>query len=118
MEPIIFSLALSAHVGLADSYNNVHPHIRLTDDSAIAGAYYNSVDRLSVYVGHRMELGSNIGVEVAAVTGYPAFGPIAPYVRGTYDYGSVRAFVAPSYETWHDDTVNVGLVFGLEFRLK
>ena len=115
MEPIIFSLALTTHVGLADSYNNVHPHVRYIEDGAIAGAYYNSVNNLSVYIGHRMELGSNIGVEVAGVTGYPAFGPIAPYVRGTYDYGSVRAFVAPAYESWHDDSVNVGIVTGIEF---
>lgn len=117
MESIIFSLALTAHVGLADSYNNVHPHVRFIDDGAIAGAYYNSVDRLSVYVGHRIDITDNVGVELAGVTGYPAFGPIAPYVRGTYDYGSVRAFVAPAYETWHDDSVNVGLVFGIEYSL-
>ena len=115
MEPIIFSLALTAHVGLADSYNNVHPHVRYIEDGAIAGAYYNSVDKLSVYVGHRIDITDNIGVEFAGVTGYPAFGPIAPYIRGTYDYGPVRAFVAPAYETWHDDSVNVGIVTGIEF---
>ena len=117
MEPILFSLALSAHVGLSDSYNNLHPHVRFIEDGAIAGAYYNSVNNLSVYVGHRTDITDNIGLEFAGVTGYPAFGPVAPYVRGTYDYGSVRAFVAPAYETWHDDSVNVGLVFGLEFTL-
>lgn len=118
MEPIIFSLALSAHVGLADSYNTVHPHVRFIEDGAIAGVYYNSVNKVSAYVGHRIELTDNIGVEAAIVSGYPAFGPVAPYVRGTYDYGPARAFVAPSYENWHDDSVNVGLVFGLEFTLK
>lgn len=117
MEPIIFSLALSAHVGLTDSYNNVHPHVRLLDDGAIAGAYYNSVDRLSVYAGQRFEF-DEYGIEVAGVTGYPAFGPVAPYVRGTYDFGPIRAFVAPAYENGHNDTIDVGLILGLEFSLK
>lgn len=115
MESVILSLGLSLHAGLAGDYNSVHPHVRYQDDGTIAGAYYNSVERVSFYAGHRLEKG-DAGIELALVTGYPAFGPVAPFVRGTYDIGNTRVFMSPTYEEY-DNNNNVGVVFGVEFSL-
>ena len=113
MEQFIWALGLSLHMGLEDSYNEIHPHVRFYEDGAIAGAYYNSLENISFYGGYRLEYGDS-GVEVALVTGYPAFGPIAPQVRGTYDFSdNVRAFASPAIET-----NNTGVVIGLEFQFK
>jgi len=119
MEPFLFSIAISTHIGLTDTYNEIHPHVRLYEDGAIAGAYYNSMDRISLYAGHRSDVTDNIGVEFALVTGYPAFGPVAPYVRGTVDVGKYgRFFAAPAYEKTANDELTVGLVLGMEFTFQ
>ena len=113
MEQFIWALGLSLHMGLEDSYNGIHPHVRFYEDGAIAGAYYNSLENISFYGGYRLEHG-DAGVEVALVTGYPSFGPISPQVRGTYDFSdNVRAFASPAIET-----NNTGVVIGLEFQFK
>lgn len=114
MEQLVWALALSTHFGMEGDYNSVHPHVRFVEDGAIAGAYFNSMDRLSLYLGHRLEF-DDFGIELAGVTGYPAFGEIAPYVRGTYDFtDNVRLFAAPSYEDKGDE-LGVGIVAGVEF---
>ena len=51
---LIWALAVSTHLGLAGDYNEVHPHVRFIEDGAIAGAYYNSVERISFYTGYRV----------------------------------------------------------------
>jgi hypothetical protein len=113
---IIWALALSTHLGMQGSYNETHPHVRLEDNGYIAGAYYNSMERMSLYAGHRFESG-NAGLELALVTGYDEFGAIAPYVRGTYDIGNTRVFVAPTGEKWYGET-NIGAVIGIEIQIK
>lgn len=113
---IIWALALSTHLGMQGDYNEVHPHVRLEDNGYIAGAYYNSMERMSLYAGHRFESG-NAGLELALVTGYNEFGAIAPYVRGTYDIGKMRMFIAPAGEKWYGET-NIGAVIGIEFKIK
>jgi len=113
---IIWALALSTHLGMQGSYNEAHPHVRLEDNGYIAGAYYNSMEHISLYAGHRFESG-NAGLELGAVTGYNAFGPVAPYVRGTYDIGNTRVFVAPAGEKWYGET-NIGMVLGIEYQFK
>jgi hypothetical protein len=113
---IIWALALSTHLGMQGSYNETHPHVRLEDNGYIAGAYYNSMERMSLYAGHRFESG-NAGLELGAVTGYNAFGAIAPYVRGTYDIGNTTIFVAPAGEKWYGET-NIGAVIGIEIKIK
>jgi len=117
MEPFILALGLSLHTGLSGDYNEIHPHVRYVNDTLIAGAYYNSVDRLSLYAGRRIESG-NAGLEVALVTGYPAFGVVAPFVRGTYDTGNIRYFVSPTIESYNNQNNNIGLVIGVEFQIK
>lgn len=117
MEQFIWALGLSLHAGLSGDYNSIHPHVRFIEDGAIAGAYYNSVERLSVYAGHRLESG-NAGLELALVTGYPAFGEIAPFVRGTYDTGNIRYFVSPAIESYGNNNSDIGVVFGIELQIK
>ena len=116
---LIWALALSTHMGLERDYNGIHPHVRLYEDGAIAGAYYNSVDRISFYGGYRLEPTDRLGVEFSIVTGYPAFGELAPMVRGTYDINdNVRMFAAPAAESYGTDKGNIGAVIGIEFQIK
>ena len=118
MEQFIWALALSTHIGLDGSYNQVHPHVRFIEDGAIAGVYYNSMERLSLYGGYRLEPTDNAGIEFAIVTGYDEFGPIAPYLRGTYDIGDrTRLFASTAFEK-SGDIVNPGAVLGIEFVIK
>ena len=112
---LIWALAVSTHLGLAGEYNEVHPHVRFIEDEAIAGAYYNSVDRISFYTGYRVEQGP-FGAEFALVTGYPDIGPIAPYIRGTYDLNdNIRGFISPAVE-YEGESSRVGAVLGVEFK--
>lgn len=113
---LIWALAISTHLGMEGDYNSIHPHVRILEDGGIAGAYYNSMERVSLYAGHRLEFG-NAGVEFALITGYDEIAPIAPYIRGTYDLGNVRGFVAPTGEEWDGET-NIGIVFGIEYQFK
>ena len=113
---LIWALAISTHLGMEGDYNSIHPHVRIEDGGAIAGAYYNSMDRISLYAGHRLESG-NAGLEFALVTGYDEWMPVAPYIRGTYDLGNVRAFESPTGEVWNGET-NIGVVFGIEYTFK
>jgi hypothetical protein len=113
---ILFGLALSTHLGLNNEYNEIHPNVRLQQDQFIAGAYYNSVDRISFYGGYRLEPTDRLGVEFSLVTGYPAYGELAPMVRGTYDINdNVRIFAAPTTEMYDEN--NIGTVLGIEFLI-
>ena len=113
---LIWALAISTHLGMEGDYNSIHPHVRFLEDGAIAGAYHNSMDRISFYAGSRIEAGA-AGLEFALVTGYDEIASIAPYIRGTYDLGNVRGFVAPTGEVWNGET-NIGVVFGIEYQFK
>lgn len=117
MEPFTLALGLSLHSGLTGEYNQIHPHIRFYKDGVIAGAYHNSMERLSVYGGYRIEPTENLGVEFTLVTGYNEFGPIAPFVRGTYDLNNTRLFVSPVAEKWNGK-VETGIVIGVEIKIK
>ena len=109
---ILLGLALSQHLNLQNNYNEIHPHIRLQHEQYIAGAYYNSEDRVSPYAGARFEFDSH-GVELGIVGGYPALGTVIPYARYTYDIGNVRTFVTPAGEVVNGETT-LGAVVGIE----
>ena len=111
LEALTISLGLSSHIGFDEKYNSVHPHIRYTHEKFITGAYYNSLENLSVYAGHRQEI-NNFGFEAALVSGYNNRS-LTPYIRGTYDVGKMRMFIAPGIES-----KDIGVVFGLEITLK
>jgi hypothetical protein len=112
---LILGLALSTHLGLSQSYNEIHPHIRISNDKYIAGAYYNSVKNLSVYSGIKYSYG-DITIEGGLATGYEPY-PIVPYGRVTYDYvDSTKLFVTTAYES-NGNEVRGGVVLGIEFIL-
>lgn len=114
---LILSLGLSAHLGLSEEYNSIHPHIRLKRDMFISGAYYNSVDNLSVYSGIELESGG-YGLEIAAVTGYED--SIIPMVRGTYEFTeNTQFFIGPAPEKYDNKTkIRYGVVMGIEIFSK
>ncbi len=101
-------LAVSMHLGLEDSYNNIHPHARCTVDNSITGVYYNSEDRISAYVGKEFEITENGKLELGLVTGYKAEDvlPMIRYKVGTW-------FITPAYEKY-DNKENYGIVLGWE----
>ena len=55
LEALTISLGLSSHIGFDEKYNAFHPHLRYQHEKFITGAYYNSVENLSVYAGYRQE---------------------------------------------------------------
>lgn len=114
---ILLGIALSAHLGLEGDYNSIHPHVRVEHNQAIAGAYYNSEEKVSLYGGYRFEPIDSVGVELGVVNGYPAIGGVTPYIRGTYDSGNTRFFIAPGAEKRNEE-ITVGAVIGIEFLLK
>ena len=103
----ILSIALSAHLGFEGEYNRIHPHIRLQDESFIAGAYYNSERRISLYAGLEFTPFEDVGLEIGIVSGYPGY-TIIPFARGTYK----DLFVAPGIEYGNI----TGIVGGYEFK--
>ena len=102
---IALSLAISTHLGLANDYNNIHPHARCTIDNTIAGVYYNSEDKLSAYIGKKY---SNI--ELGLVTGYNG-NDIVPMIR----YIKNGLFISPAYE-YNEN--NYGITIGFETVLR
>lgn len=114
---ILLGIALSAHLGLEGDYNSIHPHVRVEHNQAIAGAYYNSEEKVSLYGGYRFEPIDSVGVELGLVNGYPSIGGVTPYIRGTYDLGNTRFFIAPGAEKQNEE-ITVGAVIGIEFLLK
>ena len=115
---ILLGLAFSTHMGLQGTYNDFHPHIRLQDQSLIAGAYYNSEENISLYVGREFRE-DRFGLELGVVSGYDTYySPLMPMARVTYDLTEDHKFyVAPALEKY-DGESNTGIVFGLEFQLK
>jgi hypothetical protein len=110
---ILLGIALSQHLNFQNEYNQIHPHIRLEQDGFIAGAYYNSEERISPYVGLRYEFLNN-GVELGVAGGYPALGTVVPYGRYTYDVNdNLRVFAMPGGEVVDDET-KYGIVVGVE----
>ena len=102
-----FFIAVSYHVGALIGYgfNEVHPHVRYTtEDSYIAGAYYNSERNISVYGGYDFGY-----LELGLVTGYSSY-DVMPFVRATYN----GFYVTPAL---YGDDNDLGLVIGYELKL-
>ena len=103
-------VAITLHLGLEGDYNNIHPHGRCTIDNWIAGAYYNSEENVSVYVGKIIpNVDYNWDLEIGLVTGYSGM-DVAPMIR----YINDGWFVSPTYESSFGG--NIGLVIGYEFK--
>ena len=104
---LIFSLALSLHVGLEGNYNEFHPHVGLEYNNYLAGVYYNSEENASFYFGRDHEITDKLSIETGVVTGYTDE-PLLPYIRAKYD----NFFIAPAYEYGEI----AGFVTGYEFK--
>ena len=65
---ITAALAFSFHLGLAGSYNSVHPALWLEQEGWKAGGYLNSGSQLSLFAGRRF--GDKAWIETGLVTGY------------------------------------------------
>jgi hypothetical protein len=104
-------LALSTHLGFSGDFNNIHPHVRYTsENSYVAGAYYNSDYRPSVYAGREFKF-DTVTVEVGAATGYGPI-PVAPFVR----VKKGNWWAAPGYNIINNQVV--GVVVGYEITFK
>lgn len=109
---ILLGLALTTHLGFGNDYNQIHPHIRLQNDSFIAGSYYNSEENVSIYAGKRIEK-ERWGYEFGLVSGYGS-SEIIPFFRSTYSVShKINLFASPGYETKNNET-SLGIVFGVE----
>lgn len=115
MDGITLGLVISLHLGLQGNYNSISPHVRYEKDGLITGIYYNSMEKLSVYGGYRVDSEGGVGAEFGIVSGYDKVAPIVPYSRITYDIDSLRFYVAPGVEKWNDD-INLGLLTGVEVK--
>jgi hypothetical protein len=108
---VITAVALSVHLGLTEPYNGVHPHIRVEESAFIAGAYINSLTKLSAYAGVNVNLSDHWFIDVGYVTGYGSDIPV--FARFGYTQDGVNIFMAPAYET-----DNPGIVLGFEYELR
>jgi len=105
-ENLIFSLAVSTHLGLNDDFGNRHPHVQYQlPDNYITGVFHNSDKRAGIYFGKRTTY-KQLDIEYGLVHGYKRI-DIAPMIK--VNYGNV--FVAPA--ATEDD---VGLVLGYEVK--
>ena len=87
----------------------MHPHGRCTVDDWITGAYYNSEENVSYYVGKKISnVDNNWDLEIGLVTGYSGMN-IAPMIR----YINDGWFITPAYET----TGKIGVTMGYEIKL-
>lgn len=109
---ILFGLALSTHLGFGSGYNEIHPHARLENNSFVAGMYYNSEEKVSVYAGIEIEK-ERWGYEFGLVSGY-GDGEIIPFIRSTYNISDkINFFITPGYETKNNEK-SLGMVIGVE----
>ena len=109
---IILALALTTHVNLSKDFNEFHPHIRFQHNSFIAGAFHNSLEDPSYYVGLTSNITKNLSVEYGATTGYNDISDVVPFGRLVYEFTDYsRVFVSPAVEKRRS---NNGLVFGVE----
>ena len=56
MNCLLVGLALSLHVGLENNYNQVHPYVMCEKNQIITGAYYNSLDKVSLVLAKEFNL--------------------------------------------------------------
>ena len=112
-ENLIFSIAVSTHLGLSGDFANIHPHLQYqTDNQYIAGIYHNSDKRASVYFGKRTswkapyDVIPEVSIEYGIVHGYKEW-DLAPMLK--VNYGNL--FIAPA--ATKDE---VGIVAGYEVR--
>lgn len=110
---LLFALAVSTHLGIPGSFNEVHPTVKLEfDNNVSAGLYLNSQDRLSLAVGKTWESG-DFWVEVGAATGYER-AAVVPIIRFGVEVNDTKLFALPLITP----DGKPGVVVGAEFTIK
>ena len=113
---LVFSIALTTHIGYDGDYNNVIPHLKYKGDEYSYGVFVNSEGSLSAYGGLELDT-DRWTTEFGLTTGYQAY-PIVPYIRSTYRINDgTKIFFTPAPEAG-DDIFTTGLVIGIEYRIK
>jgi hypothetical protein len=110
LDYLTLSLALSLHLGMDGEYNELHPHIRYQDNKFISGAYYNSLNKISLYAGIRHEI-NNFGIEFTTTTGYDNI--FSPYIRATQDVSEHTRF----FITGAAENKSIGTIIGVELSI-
>lgn len=106
LDNLIFSIALSTHIGLTGDFASVHPHVQYQlPNNYITGIFHNSDKRAGAYIGKRTKY-KTLDIEYGLVHGYKSF-DIAPMIK--VNYGPL--FIAPA-ATEHD----IGVVTGIEVK--
>jgi len=112
---LFYGTMISLHLGLQLAYNPVHPYVgAYLNDNVSMGAYYNSEENLSAFVGYTYRFNDDISVETGLVTGY-TYNEISPMVKLNYK----NVFIAPAVEIirkGNTEEKNIGVVLGLEWR--
>ena len=98
IDNLIFSIAVSTHLGLTGDFNNIHPHIQYQmPNNYIVGVYHNSDKRESIYFGKRavwkapFDIIPEVSIEYGVVHGYKNW-DLVPMVK--INYGNI--FIAPA----------------------
>jgi hypothetical protein len=114
MNCLAILLSLTTHLNVEGDYNNIHPQIECehTITNTIAGTYYNSENKISLYAGRRIELRKEWNIDLVVVTGYQ-IRDIQPMIR----FKKNNIYMAPMYEKHNNDT-NYGIVIGYEMKLR
>jgi len=109
MSCLAIGLALSLHVGLENEYNQKHPYLMCETENVVGGVYYNSLDKLSIVGGYKIQLSDDLTLDVGAVTGYDY--DVVPMARLRYK----NLFIMPALE---DDRTGFVIGFQYEFKIK
>ena len=106
LDNLIFSIAVSTHIGLSGNFASIHPHIQYQLPNAyIAGIFHNSDKRAGIYFGKHTTY-KQFDIDYGIVHGYKTW-DIAPMVK--VNYGNI--FIAPA--ATEDE---VGMVAGYEVK--
>ena len=100
-------MAVSVHIGYWGSYYSLHPDLRCTTQNTIAGAYYNSGRRVSVYAARKVAMGDGF-LEIGLSSGYGD--EAVPMLR----YRKGNMFIVPAYQGFKKEKVH-GLFLGWQF---
>jgi hypothetical protein len=113
-----YGIAFSHHVGLEQSYNEVHPYVSATVSEKFSlTAYINSLDGLSVAAGYKINVTDNTSLTLGGVTGYKLPNtPIAPYFKLDYRLSdNVDLSLMPAYEQ-NENEDKIGTVVAVTFK--
>ena len=109
MNCLLVGLALSLHIGLENNYNQVHPYVMCEKNQIITGAYYNSLDKVSLVLAKEFNLSDELTLDLGIVSGYVY--DVAPMIRLRYK----NIFLMPALE---DDRTGLVLGYQYEFNFK